>query len=100
MVSLCWAQTEKGLEGRILRGSSYVALKSCSLSMSCMIYRSFRRSRTYSRSISGYMATHSNSLCINADCGLGVINVADSPPDRGANMGIVILVGMKEHYVL
>jgi hypothetical protein len=68
--------------------------------MNCMIYRSFRRSRTYSRSILGYMATHSNSLCINADCGLGVINVVDSPLGREANMGIVILVDMKEHYVL
>ena len=84
----------------MLRGSSYVALKSCSLSMNCMIYRSFRRSRTHSRSISGYMATHSNSLCINADCGLGVINVADSPLGRGANVGFVIWVRMKEHCML
>jgi len=71
---------------------TYVALKLCSLSMYCMTYRSLRRSPTYSRWISGYIAAHSESLCVAA--GSGGVTDATAPPGRGANKGRFI-VGRK-----
>jgi hypothetical protein len=75
--------------GSVRRGSTHVALKLCSLSMYCITYRSFRRSRTYSRSISGYKAAHSGSLCVSTSFGFGAMN-ATGQLGREANMGISI----------
>ncbi len=68
---------------------AYVALKAYSLSIYCMTYRSFRRSRTYSRSISGYTVIHSESLCAKA--GSGGATDKTGLPGRGANKGAIMV---------
>ena len=65
--------------------------------MRCITYRSFRRSHTYSRLISGYNAAHSKSLCISIGCGFGAMD-SIGQLGRGANMGVVILL-CKEGYL-
>ena len=62
--------------------------------MYCTIYLSFRRSRTYSRSISEYIAAH--SLCVGTSWGAGMAG-ATGQRGRGTNSGSVIVVGMTEH---
>jgi len=63
--------------------------------MYCMIYRSFRRSRTYNRSISECIAAH--SLCVGTRCGAGMMG-ATGQRGRATNSGIVIVVDMTEYH--
>lgn len=75
--------------------SAYVALKAYSLSIYCMTYRSFRRSRIYSRSIWGYTAIHSDSLCPRTGSG-GAITT--DWPGRGAKKGTIIVAYTESCY--
>lgn len=60
-----------------------------------MTNRSLRRSWTYKRSISEYLAPH--SLCVGTSCGPGAVGTADQL-DRATNSGSVIVVGLKEYH--